>query len=79
MHHFKPQWWLEPISNQQLDQRLLIQEPATIRARGRPAGAQNKPKDHNTREPSSFEYTEQAIGNGGRRLIQHGQRRQHGQ
>ena len=51
--------------NQQVNQRLLIQDPVIIRTRGRPAGAKNKLKNDTKRDPSLFEYTKRAIGNRG--------------
>ena len=67
MHHFKQQWWLNPLINQQVDQRLLIQDPAIIRTRGRPARAKNKLKNDTKRDPSLFKYTERVIGGRNRR------------
>ena len=53
--------------NQQVDQRLLIQDPVIIRTRGRLAGAKNKLKNNTKRDPSLFEYTERVIGGRNRR------------
>jgi hypothetical protein len=59
MCHFNHQWWLKPIL-EPLDPRLLLQELAVVRTRGRPAGSQNRPGNDNStrRDPSGFEYTE---------------------
>lgn len=64
MHHFHRQWWIQPLSQEPLDPRLLVQDPAVIRTRGRPTGAQNKPKKSSQRDLSAFEHTEQAISRG---------------